>query len=395
MAEPLRILFAIPELDAGGPDRVFYEIIRGLNRNVFAPQLVVSRSGGRYLDALPEDVEISVIGGGRYPLRRFARTVDRLRPDLVLSTLRMNITAAAAQPFQKHRPPLVARQANAISQSFFELKKRSLIKHRLAEVVVKRLLKVPTALVAQSCDMAQELERHTIGSQKVAVIGNPVSLTDIDAACKAQQKISSVEPKGAPTLIAVGRLAYQKGFEILLPAFARFLQQHPKAVLKIFGEGPDRDALQCQAEDLGIDHAMEMPGQSDTILAEITAADIFVSSSRYEGFSNAILEAMALGRLVVATNSEGATKDLVQDGVTGLIVAEVTSDALFEGLSRAMTIDGASVGARARQYVYSQYSRESVVQSYEQLFLDLIGIGQFKSGDPALSRVVAETSQGK
>jgi glycosyltransferase involved in cell wall biosynthesis len=321
---------------------------------------------------LPEDVETCVIQGGRYPVWQFARAVDRLRPDLVFTTLRMNATAAAAYFLQRHRPPLIARPANAIALAFAELRSKTFVKHRIAELLSNRLLRVPRMLVAQSTDMAEELARIVGSGQNIRVIGNPISVDDTEAACSAQQASGESQVKGGPSLVAVGRLAHQKGFDLLLPAFARFLLEYPRATLTIFGEGPDRAVLEQQTQALGITHAVAMPGQSDRILADIAAADIFVSSSRYEGFSNALLEAMALGRAIVATNCEGATKDLVIDGQTGILVARIDASALTDGLLRAMTLDRDLIGQNARNHVRRQSSRERIVHVYGDLFRDVL-----------------------
>jgi len=385
MAEPARILFAIPELGSGGPDRVFHELICGLDRAAFRPLLLVSRAGGRYFEALPQDVEACVIGGGRYPVWRFARAVDRLRPDLVLSTLRMNLTAAAALPLQRHRPPLIIRQANAIGANFSELRRKSGLKYSLAERVVRILLRVPDALVAQSSDMATELARHTVPTQRIAVIGNPVSIEDVAAAraCCAAQAAGA--GRGEPSLVAVGRLATQKGFDMLLPAFAALLPEYPDAVLTILGEGPERAALEAQAERLGIRNKVHMAGQSDSVLAEVAAADLFISSSRYEGFSNALLEAMALGKPVVATNSEGGTRDMVIDGQTGILVDPVTVEALTEGLRRGLRADRAKLGDAGRSHVGSRYSRERILTDYAVLFDAVLAVAGGRRGQCTLA----------
>lgn len=372
MANPARILFAIPELDSGGPDRVFFELINRLDRSAFLPVLMVSRAGGRYFKALPDDVEICVLGGGRYPVWRFARAIDRVKPDLIIATLRMNTTASAARGLQKHRPPLITRQANAISSNFRELRKRSSLKYGIAEWLVKRLLKVPDALVAQSSDMGEELETHASPRQRIAIIGNPVDVKSVRASCLAQQGRASLTGFGDPALIAVGRLAPQKGFDLLLPAFAEFRREHPRAGLTILGEGPDRNKLELEARRLGIEDALRLPGHSETVLAEVGAADLFVSSSRYEGFSNAILEAMALGKPVVAINCEGGTKDMVIDGQTGILAQTQSIGALTEALMRAMHSNLLDLGGAGQQHVNVIFSHRRILAEYEALFQKIL-----------------------
>jgi glycosyltransferase involved in cell wall biosynthesis len=368
VAEPFRILFAIPELDSGGPDRVFHEIIRGLDHKVFAPQLVVSIPGGRYFDALPEDVEKCVIGGGRYPVRRFARAVDQLRPDLVFSTLRMNVTAATALHLQRHRPPIIARQANAIAVNFQELKKGSLVKHYVAELVVTRLLKVPVAVVVQSEDMASEVAKYTRSGQDVVTIGNPVSLSDLEKRRALEPLASSDSPWGEPAIVAVGRLEAQKGFDLLLPAFSQLLSSFPRARLSIWGEGSQRDSLVALCESLNIGGAVRFPGTTEAVLSEVSNADLLVSSSRYEGFSNVLLEAMALGTPVVATNCPGATKELIIDGKTGTLVPTFGVDAIRDGMLRALRADSAGIASAARLHVEANFGKEVIVRQYTDLF---------------------------
>lgn len=373
MADAPRILFAIPELGWGGPDRVFSTLIGGLDRAAFRPALLVSRAGGRYFDALPDDVDVSILGDGRYPVWRFARAIDRLQPDLIVTTLRMNTTASAARALQRHRPPLVTRQANAIRTNFKELRKRSPLRYALAEWLVRRLLKTADALVAQSADMAAELERYASPRQRIAVIGNPVTVDDPKTAHLAEPKGKAAsEPFGSPALVAVGRLAPQKGFDILIAAFSTLRRNYPQAGLTILGDGPERKALEAEIKRLGMEHAVRLPGHSENVSAEIEAADIFVSSSRYEGFSNALLEAMALGKPVVATDCEGGTRDMVIDGKTGILARPESIDGLTEAVLRTLSSDLSSLGKSGRDHVAARFSDRRIIAEYEDLFRELM-----------------------
>lgn len=363
------IVFAIPELDAGGPDRVIYELLTGLDRERFAPILVTSRRGGRYFDALPDDVRVVVIDGGRYPALAFARAIDRIAPDLVFTTLRMNVTALAARMIQRRRPPVIARQANAIAADFAILRQTTLVKHRLAQAIIRALMRRADAVVAQSDDMARELRRDLRPSQEIAVIGNPLSLDELRHALAGQKAVATVPDRGGPAVIAVGRLAPQKGFDLLLPAFATFRARFPDANLTILGEGPERAALERQVAELGLSGCVLMPGRSEIALAEIEQADLFVSSSRYEGFSNAMLEAMALGVPVVATDCPGATRDLIVDGETGFLAPTIDADAIGAVMLRAMESDRATIGARGRAHVAKNFEKTAVVRKYQALFL--------------------------
>ena len=363
------IVFAIPELDAGGPDRGFYELLTGIDQDHCKLTLLVSHAGGRYYNALGEKIERLSLEGGRYPVLRFAKAIDRLRPDVILTTLRMNPTASAARVLQRHRPRLIARQANSIAADFAQLRTRSLLKNRIAEQVMLRLIRVPDVIVAQSEDNAAELDRLTRPSQQVVKIGNPVSLAEITSNADAQAAHAPVERFGHPHLVAVGRLTFQKGFDLLLPAFAQLLEDQHDAGLTIWGDGPDRQKLEGLAKQLGISDRVRIPGRTEQALAEIAAADLLVSSSRYEGFPNVLLEAMALGTPVVATACPGGTKELILDGKTGLLAENEEIKSLHQTLKRSFQSDLSDLAARARGFVGREFSKTAICKQYEALLI--------------------------
>lgn len=357
---------------SGGPDRVFFQLIQGLDRSSYKPLLVVSKGGGRYFDFICDDVEKHILGGGRYPVRRFARVVDELRPDIVITTLRMNITAALARPFQNHRPALITRQANAIEANFTELKKTSLVKHQVAELLTKAMLRSPDVMIAQSTDMAEELKKYTSKNQKVTIIGNPIDVEETNSNARAHQSWESYSKHRGPTFISAGRLAPQKGYDLLIPAFGRIRQCEPGATLTIVGEGPQREYLEKMIVSLDLSDAVNLAGQKENVLELMASSDIFVSASRYEGFSNAILEAMALGKPVVATNCEGGTKDMILDGETGILAQSPNEHELYEALKRVLKADLSELGIAAKKHVEMKFSKSKIIAKYEAVFREVL-----------------------
>ena len=366
------VALAIPQLDAGGPDRVISELLHGLPRDRFALQLIVQRAGGRLFDALPGDIQVDVIGDGRrYPVVAYRGALARLEPDLVMTTLRLNITAGLARKLFGHPPILVARQANAIAANFAELRQRAPIKQRIVQPIVTHALLQADAMIAQSQDMAAELQSETRGAIPLATIGNPVSLPQIDALAAGQQH-ACVPPRGSPALVAVGRLMPQKGFDVLIDALPAVLARHPAAMLTIYGEGPDESALRRRAAQHGIADHVVFAGHSAHVQAQVASADLYVSSSRYEGFSNAILEAMALGAVIVATDCPGATREMIDDGRSGFLVPVDDSSALAAGILRALDAASAGIGANARAAALQNYDRAAICASYTRFFESLL-----------------------
>lgn len=362
------VALAIPELDSGGPDRVIAELLHGLPRDRFRLQLIVQKRGGRLFDRLPSDVAVEVIGDARrYPALAYRQAISRLQPDLVMTTLRMNATAGFAKALFGHPPILVARQANAIAVNFRELRARSPIKQRLVQPVITYAMTRADAMIAQSLDMAAELRAEVPHDVDVETIGNPVSIADIDADC-ARQQAGAPLPGGTPSMVAVGRLMPQKGFDVLIDALPAVVAAHPQALLTIYGEGPDRAALEAQAERLGVRAALHFAGHSAHVLAQVAAADLYISSSRYEGFSNAILEAMALGATVVATDCPGATREMIAEGQTGCLVPVEDSIGLSEGILRGLAARDADIGRAARASVAARYDRAAICARYADFF---------------------------
>jgi glycosyltransferase involved in cell wall biosynthesis len=137
-------------------------------------------------------------------------------------------------------------------------------------------------------------------------------------------------------LLAVGRLEAEKGFDLLLRTFAFARGDAPDWKLRIIGEGSARPALLRQAADLGLSEVLELPGLFRNIEGEYAEAGAFVLSSRYEGFPNALCEAMAAGMAIAAFACPGGVREIVQDGINGLLAPPEDVAALAVQLARLL-----------------------------------------------------------
>lgn len=138
-------------------------------------------------------------------------------------------------------------------------------------------------------------------------------------------------------LLAVGRLQRQKGFDILIEAFAGIANRHSDWSLYIVGEGVERKALEAQIVELGLSGRIILPGPAGNIGDWYNAADLYVCSSRHEGFPNTLLEAMAHGLAVVSFDCETGPRDIVRHEIDGLLVAPEDAHALAVSLERLMS----------------------------------------------------------
>jgi glycosyltransferase involved in cell wall biosynthesis len=232
---------------------------------------------------------------------------------------------------------------------------------RLAARMRRGLLSAD-AVVAQGEALASRLGQLGVPTGRIRVIRNGVRLREGEFPLPME-----------PRVLAMGSLTEKKGYDILLRAFALVRRRVPEAQLTVAGEGPEGPQLTALARSLGIDGAVEFPGlvTGEAKAAVLAAAQVFVSSSRREPFSNATLEAMAAGRAIVATRI-GGNPEMVEDEVSGLLVEPEDPEGLAKAILRLLEEVGRAerMGQAARQRAKA-FSWDAMVCGYEALYREV------------------------
>jgi GalNAc-alpha-(1->4)-GalNAc-alpha-(1->3)-diNAcBac-PP-undecaprenol alpha-1,4-N-acetyl-D-galactosaminyltransferase len=217
------------------------------------------------------------------------------------------------------------------------------------------------AVVVQTEAIAKWAKQHF--GVPVHVLPNPVCLS-------AQPEVR--DSHSAKRLVAVGRLVRQKGFDFLIESFVGLAAKHPDWTLTIYGEGEERVALDAQIQRSAFADRIKLAGVSTEMVKVYADADLFVLPSRFEGYPNALLEALAAGCPVVATNCPGATSEILDHGRYGILVDPENVAALTQGLDRMMSRQDsrAEFALQARSAV-SELDVASVGSRWLELFSSL------------------------
>jgi GalNAc-alpha-(1->4)-GalNAc-alpha-(1->3)-diNAcBac-PP-undecaprenol alpha-1,4-N-acetyl-D-galactosaminyltransferase len=184
--------------------------------------------------------------------------------------------------------------------------------------------------------------------------------------------------------IAVGRLQPQKGFDLLIKAFSQLHHKYPDWQLTILGEGPMRGELEELRSELQLTDRVHLPGQVQNVNAYLRQADIFVLSSRFEGFPMSLCEAMACGLPVLATDCLSGPREIITDGVDGMLVAVEDVDALACGLDALMSDSPKRRRlAHAAPEILNKFGLEQVMKMWSHRIEQTIDLHAHSSTNPA------------
>ncbi|MFP4285468.1 MAG: glycosyltransferase [Desulfovermiculus sp.] len=354
------IAFFIPALNGGGAQKVVVNLVNALPELTDHPlHVVLARREGEFLDELRPEVQVIDLGTNSasrsvWTLARYMRTY---KPQVLMSSMNYaNIVCMLSGLLARRPCRIVLREATVVLPHSGS----SPVRFRKNRLIYLMTLFYPFAdgIIANSQNTLNSMEQAGIRVRnKAAVIGNPITIPP-----PTPEPISwDWLPEPCPPFIcSAGRLAEPKGFDILLSAFARL--KDTRLHLVILGEGELRESLTRQAEDLGIEDRVHMPGFVQNPMAVVRQSEVFVLSSRWEGFGNVLVEALATGVPVVSTDCPGAPRDILENGAHGHLVSHDDPDALAAGISRAL--ENPAGTPERRKARAEDFSAEKIARKY-------------------------------
>ena len=317
------IAYFIPHLVGGGVERVGLEIIRQFIRRGIAVDLIVTRSGGEMWSFIPASARVVNLKAWKIEsnslgvltsLPALVRYLKRRRPAVLISTLGAgNVVSLITKKYFLRDLKLIARHENCFSLQRKHAKRD--INYRL----LKWLFPVADAVVAVSNDAAEDLRNCVpLTAESITYVPNPVVTAALFEQTRIPLKHTWLGDPTVPVIIASGILGLQKGFPTLLKAFAD-LRRSRNARLIILGRGPDKPQLVNLAQELGIQTDVEFAGFQSNPFSYIAQSQVFVLSSLFEGLPTVLIEALACGTPVVATDCLTGPREILEGGKWGTL----------------------------------------------------------------------------
>ena len=369
----MKLLFFINSLSCGGAERVTANLANYWDEKGWKVSIVTLASSKQdFYQLNPSVTRIAlnltgdsgnIVGALLNNLRRInalRRILKRLQPDIAIAIM---TSANVLLAFAAWGVPFVATIGS--EHTYPPMLPLGVIWERLRSLAYSKL-KAVTALTKES---AVWLKQYT-NAKLVPIIPNPllwplpVQIPIINPA--------QILPDGKNVLLAVGRLSEEKQFYLLIDAFAKLGPDHTDWLFVILGEGPEQGSLEAQINALGLESQILLPGRVGNVGLWYQVANLYVMSSRFEGFPNCLVEAMGYGLPAVSFDCDTGPRDIIRHEVDGILVPPGDVVALTAALDRLMgnAVLRTRFAARSIE-VRGRFSIERIAGMWEKLFEEI------------------------
>ena len=352
-----RILLLIPHLGGGGAEHVIATLTRSLNSQKYEIHLAQITPSKLHCSPLPDHVTIHDLNASR--VRRSSikllRLIWRLRPRLILSGMaHLNLLLLILRPFLPRHTRIMVRQNGALAATLAS-HSRLQLSRKPYSIAYRRADRVICQTEAMAFELHHEL---AVPRENLLVLPNPTDLHHIRASGALPHAGSS-----RAILLAIGRLVPEKGFDLLLEAFAALPAPLHTSELVIAGTGPQLFALQQQAQALGVHERVRFAGHVPDPILQFSHASLFVLSSRTEGLPNALLEAAASGLPIVSTPASAGITTLLRNRHGVWISTEISANTLRISLEQALV--ATQPGQRHAHHWIEPFDLTHAIPAYE------------------------------
>lgn len=335
-----KCLFVLPDLSGGGAERVTLDLVRNINKDKFEVTLFLLRYSGEYLNNVPQNINLKYgIKGKKSLYLNFFKIFKELliavkEVDIVVGALELKGHFFATSAARLCNKPVIGWVHKHLG---YYLQSVPFLKRIIYKNITKILYKNMDGIVTVSNDAKMSIQSlFPEFANKVSYIYNPVDFSKIRelASGNLPEWFKSIESK--PILLSVGRLEYQKGFDLLLKAFAKVKKEGLEGTLVILGEGSMRKYLEDMVSDLNLKDDVILPGFVNPypIMAN---SDVFILSSRYEGLPTVLIEALGLDLPVISTDCPAGPREILENGRYGILIEPEDVDVMARSIKSYLT----------------------------------------------------------
>jgi len=357
------LIVFLPRMDCGGAEKVMLQLMDEMVEKKINVKLFLIQKKGVLLSGIHGDIAVTELGSNKVPFYlsvviafvRLIQIVNKTKPKRMLSTITgMNLFVLLASVFFKHRPHIVVREAVTMENYGSKLKK----------FLVKVFYSKADSIVSVSHEVKYDLMGIINDGKKIRIINNPVQFKLLKI--KAQETFNHpwIDDRNTRVICCMGRLCYQKGFDVLIDALAKF-QQDDNVRLLILGEGEIKMKLQEQAIKLGVEQKIDFLGYQENPFKIIIRCHLFVLSSRWEGFVNSLLEVVTLGVPIVSTDCRGGPRQILVDGSYGKLVPVDDVDSLYHTMKLILK---ENVSNNIPPDYFEKYTIDNITRQYIDLY---------------------------
>lgn len=354
-----RVAVFVPTMHGGGAERAMLMFSRELLKLGFLVDLLTVRFEGPLRELVPHGVSVIDLRSRRASFATFqlARYLRRHKPLALYSTImNANVVASLAGFLAGGRTKTIVRESNAPLSS-----PKSTWARWLTFKTAPHLYRFSHGVIAVSQGVADELEVLAPSiSNKTRVISTPVLSDDVIDQGAELVDHPWFTQHDKPIILSAARLEPHKGFLTLVRAFSKTLARK-EARLVILGEGTLQQAIEEEVRTLGLEDHVAMLGFKRNPFAYMSRADVFALASEFEGLPNVLVQAMAFGTPIVATDCRSGPAEILQGGRFGTLVPVNDEDALAHGLLHALTLPRQE---EAMAYARATYGAERATHEY-------------------------------
>lgn len=334
----------------------------GLLQLGYGVDFLVAQNEGPLKGTLPAEVRLINLAKRKVAsaLPGLVRYLRRERPAALFSTIvNANIAALCAHALSGSHCPIVIRESNVVRP-----KGPLTLARRFSGHLAPLVYRLADSIISVSEDVATELS--TISprlKERISVLPNPVVSKTILSLADAEPDhpwFRNDAPQPDPIIVGAGRLHPQKDFGSLIAAFAEVTKRRPSKLL-ILGEGDERPALEAQVAALQLSDRVSLPGHMTNPFPYLKRANVFVLSSRYEGMPNVLLQAMAFGTPVVATDGPTGAAEILRGTSFGKLVKASDIGSLADAITESLDAPRCPAAAA---FVTERYSVERATREY-------------------------------